>query len=259
MTTLHATHVLRQHRWPAVRAASRAAPIEIDDAGRALSFFARSLLNGSSKVLRAIKTASQTAVRKHNYEDQEGIEDRAWRLASESLDAFCILDESEERALLNLIVGGAPSGRLSEIERRIVGEAVSQLLLAAAPAAQVSEELRVRPAPPTWSCIVELWGAGQEVAKLSLFTTCRLLPRPRIVRPSLEDVCIHLRAALSPHTCELGRVSRWECGSVVRLHRGQKVQDVFLYAGSQQLARGQLGSFYGERAILIAEVLGQSR
>jgi hypothetical protein len=243
-----------RHRWPPLRPRPVAPVDEPDDAAAALSRVVQNVRDRVSRVLKSVTSVCAAPVAKRNYEDRAGVEDRAWRFAYKNIEAYCVLDAAQERALLSLVVGGAPAGRLSEIERRIVAEVVAQLLEGVA-AEQLREELRLRPPSPAWACDLQLRGAGELLSTIVLFTACRAAPPPRIVRPCLDGVPLSLRAMLSPRSCELGRIASWDRGTLVRLGRGHHVKDVLLYAGPMRLARGELGSLEGERAVLITDIL----
>lgn len=246
----------RPQRWNVPKRFPTAPAGEIDEAGQTLSRLACSILACAPHVLKEVISASQSAIRRHAYVDLSDAQDRAWRVAYQGIEAFCIVDAQGERELLSLIVGGAPRRMLSEIERRIVGEAVSRLLTGLSSiAGNIREELRIRPLPPTWHCTVELSGPNRHVAKCSLFTACLPPPPPSIVRPNLDAVSLPLRATIPANLCDLASISRWQCGVLLRLRRSYDGPCALLYAGSRGIARAQLGSLFGERAVMLTDLL----
>lgn len=250
------SHALAYSRWSAPKASPRRNAAEVDEAGQALARLARSILERAPHVLREVTSGSHSAVRRQAYADRPEVEDRAWRVSYENIEAFCVVDSQDERALLGLTVGGVLRGRLSEIERRIVGEAVGRLFGASTLVVpDIYEELRQRPVPPSWNCTVELHGPAGLSAQLSLFTPLLAVPRPSIVRPKLDAVSLPLRATIPPTLCDLASIGQWRSGALVRLRRGHDGAYALLYAGSQRLARAQLGSLFGERAVRLTEML----
>jgi hypothetical protein len=239
------------NRWQPRIWHSREAVGEDDPAARTLAHLARSVLDRVSHVLCDTRQASQTAVRLRAYEDGCG-EDRAWRFSWRSTETYCVLSEHAERELLRLIVGGVSRGRLSEIERRITGEAVSRLL-GSSGEADVTELRRERPGAPTWGCSVRLSAGDESCAVLEFFVPCSA-PVVRPERgPNIASVALPLRATLSCGSCELGSVMKWQTGSLVRLQRGLDVSAI-VFAGGRRIAQGRLGSLYGERALMLTAV-----
>lgn len=250
----------RLQKWSVPKQSSKAPAGEIDEAGQTLSRLARSLLDTAPHVLREVTSASQSAIRREAYLDLVGAEDRAWRVAYEGIEAFCVVDSQGECELLGLIVGAAPRSRLSEIERRIVGEAVSRLFAgSSSDARSVREELRVRPLPPTWCCTIELFGPHNRASRLLLFAACMPPPPPSIVRPNLHAVSLPLRATIPANSCDLASLSQWQSGSLLHLRRSCGGPYALLYAGRQRIARAQLGSLFGQRAVMLTELLVSGR
>ncbi len=250
----------RLQRWSVPKQSPKPPVGEIDEVGQTLSRLARSILDTAPHVLREVTSASQTAIRRHAYVDLPGAEDRAWRVAYDGIEAFCVVDASCERELLSLIVGGAIRHRLSEIERRIVGEAISRLFAGSSSGApSVREELRIRPLPPTWHCAIELFGPHKQASKVSLFAACMPPPPPSIVRPNLQAVSLPLRATIPANSCDLATISQWQNGSLLHLRRSCDGPYALIYAGSRRIARAQLGSLFGQRAVMLTELLLSGR
>lgn len=222
-----------------------------DPGALALSQLARGIIARVPHVLRDVRRASHSLVRRTD--EQACREDRAWCFSFATVRAWCIAGEDAERELLRLIVGGAPKGRLSEIERRITAEAIDRLLQPSAHGGIIKEELRDRPALPAWSCSVDISSTQAPGALLELFTPCAPAPRSNTARPIVTPIALPVRATLATVPHDLASIARWRRGSIVRLQRGLEFYAI-VFAGGRRIGKGQLGSLHGERAIMLTEL-----
>ncbi|HXW50892.1 MAG TPA: FliM/FliN family flagellar motor switch protein [Candidatus Acidoferrales bacterium] len=241
----------QKRRWRPAPYLPKTEP-ELEPQARDLSRLARAILDQVPNVLLEVTAATQEPVAALAYEEGHAAADRAWSLRCGSIRAFCIVDEDAERALLRYIVGGAPRRRLSEIERRITGEAIARLL-EGQHCCEVSEIRLERPAPPSWHCSVRI-GALDQSAVLNLFTSRSPQREQSNGRPRVERIALPLRATLATGSCDLASILRWQSGGLVRLSRGLDA-DVFLFAAGRRIARARLGALHGERALMLTELL----
>ena len=241
-------------RWHPPSLTSKRSEPGLDEAAHALQRFASGVLARLSGVIGECSAASLSSLQRRGYVDIPEIADRAWRIAYDRREIFCVLDEPSERALLTLIIGGAPGRTLSSIERAITSESLRRLFEASADSAQFREDPRARPSVQCWRCELELVGRGRLQATLQLFTDCVSVPQlPATAHPHLNDVPLQLQAILPRTLRPLHEIHAWRPGSLLRYDHQQDIT-VALYAGSQRVAIGQLGTVVGSRAARLIAV-----
>ncbi|MDQ6767703.1 MAG: FliM/FliN family flagellar motor switch protein [Candidatus Eremiobacteraeota bacterium] len=245
-------------RWRAPALAEKKPPEAVDGTARALEGLARAVLAHVSNVVTVCTMASLGPLNKRGYADCAEVADRAWRIAHDQLEIFCVIDDASERTLLGWIVGASPSRVLSSIERSIIAESIRRLVTTSLVGSRVEfrDEPRVRPTSGAWRCDVGLHGPGKAIVTLQFFAECASLPQPSpvVCRPNLRNVALHLRAVLPAVACSLQDVRAWHCGSLMRLQRPERDVEVTLYAGGRRLATAQLGTVFGERTLKLVRL-----
>jgi hypothetical protein len=242
-----------ERRWRAPLRQPRRQQPQPDEAARVLADVARMLLDRAPTIVTDVRSGSHCPVRSQSYDEGAG-EDRAWRFLFEGVAMTCVLDERSERELLALVVGGASRGRLTGIERRISGEVIVRLLGACVDRRSIVEEPRARPTGSTWHCEVGFSHHTSGTIAIALYTACIPAQPARIVHPQLSMVTITLRAALPLASCHLASIAVLRPGELLRLARHAEVPAAVLFGGNRRVARGRLGSWLGERAILLTDI-----
>lgn len=237
-------------RWIVPRLSGRVAAVRLDAAAAKLEKMAQALLASVPRVLKNVTRARAGAVARSDYDDLQAVEDRAWRISCGAFEGFCIVDAISERELVSLIVGPMTPHRPTDLERKIVGEAVVRLFSVASGQAHAREEVHQRPVPPSWRCLVEMSEAeGAAFASIALFTPCLPVPAPAFSRPEINNVPLMLRATMPSISSNLSAVTTWRSGSLVPIVRLREQTPAILYAGGKRVARAELGTLFGDRAL----------
>lgn len=184
--------------------------------------------------------------------------DRAWCGRFERGQWWCVVGESSQRGLLELILGGPGATTRTAVEHTIIAEFVERLL-AVTPCGHAREEHCARPASrSTWRCNVDLTRRGSWCATLQLFAECNDVAVPPGVQPDLSRIPLVVTAAFSGIRTTLQELPHWRPGSLVPL--GWTLPRVMLAtgAGRRALAAGEWGRSGQARCIRISEVAGRA-
>jgi hypothetical protein len=237
------------------RLTARVRPAPPDDGSRRLTIFAAGLIRSAPAVLQGVLSATHDSVNLSGYVDDPDVEDRAWVCRDRDEEVFCILDTDGERSLLGFVVGSAPAGRLSALERRIVGDVMVRLVQRSCDGqSPVHEELRKRPAGQTWCCCVELSGGKNAAAHIRLFRPRALPPEVPNLRPAASRIPVGLRALAPVAPACLAAVNAWRPGLTLRLAPSPQLLNAVLYVAGQRIARAHAGAVAERRAVRITDL-----
>ncbi len=237
------------------RLTARVRPTPPDDGCRRLTVFAAGLIRRAPAVVQGVVSATHDAVGLAGYVDDPAVEDRAWVCRDRDAEVFCILDADGERSLLGLVVGSPPAGRLSALERRIVGDVMARLIGQSCDVqSPVREELRKRPGGQTWCCCVELSGRQNPAVRIRLFCPRAVPPPVPDLRPAISRIPVALRALAPVAPARLAAVNAWRPGLALRIAPSPHLLSAVLYVAGQRIARAHAGAMAEQRAVRITDV-----